>query len=103
MLANLKSIHSILKDDAHYIIVVGDCSVAGEQVPVHRILIDIARSVGYSLEDLFFYKIKNRYMRFPRKGRGGLIKYDWVADFKKLNQITSDTHAPANLRALQNK
>lgn len=83
MRANLESIHRVLKDGAHYVIVVGDCSVAGEQVSVHNLIIDVARSVGYALEDLFYYKIKNRYMRFPRKGRGGLIKYDWVIDLKK--------------------
>ena len=83
MRANLESMHEVLKENAHYIMVVGDCSVAGERISVRNLIVDVARSVGYTLEDLFYYKIKNRYMRFPRKGRGGLIKYDWVIDLKK--------------------
>lgn len=83
MRTNLEAMHKVLKDNAHYVIVVGDCNVAGERIPVHSIIIDIAISLGYSLEASFYYKIKNRYMRFPRKGRGGLIKYDWVIDLRK--------------------
>lgn len=83
MRANFESVSRILRDDGHYIVVVGDCNVAGEQIPMRNLIIDIARSIDYSLSDLFYYKIKNRYMRFPRKGRGGLIKYDWVVDLKK--------------------
>lgn len=83
MRANLHSVFKILGDNRHYIVVVGDCSVAGERIPVRNLIIDIARSIGYSLNDLFYYKVRNRYMRFPRKGRGGLIKFDWVIDLKK--------------------
>jgi len=32
----------------------------------------------------FGYIIRNRYMRFPRMGRGGLIKEDWIIDLVNL-------------------
>jgi hypothetical protein len=83
MRSNLRSMHKVLNDDAHYIVVVGDCNVAGEYIPVHNIIVDIANSEGYTLSNMFYYKIRNRYMRFPRKGRGGLIEHDWVLDFVK--------------------
>lgn len=83
MRANLKSMYSVLQNDAHYVIVVGDCNVAGENIRVRDILIDISEIEGYTLENLFYYEIRNRYMRFPRLGRGGLITHDWVIDLKK--------------------
>jgi len=83
MRANLKSTYSILQNEAHYVIVVGDCNVAGESIRVRDVLIDIAELEGYTLENLFYYEIRNRYMRFPRLGRGGLITHDWVVDLRK--------------------
>lgn len=83
MKLNLQSIHNVLKDDAHYIVVVGDCSVGGEFIPVHEYIAEIADRIGYDMKNLFYYKIRNRYMRFPRNGRGGLITNDWVVDLEK--------------------
>jgi len=84
MKLNLQSVHSILNDDAHYIVVVGNCRVSNEFVPVHEYIVRIATEVGYRLKNLLCYKIRNHYMRFPRKGRGGLITHDWVIDLQKI-------------------
>lgn len=80
---NLQSTWRVLKDGAHYIVVVGDCSVSGEFIPVHEYITRIANDSGYKLENLFYYRIRNHYMRFPRNGRGGLITHDWILDLKK--------------------
>ena len=84
MEANLKQINKFLKSGAHYIIVVGDSSIRDIKVDSHNILIDLAKKNGYRLDNVFSYIIKNRYLRIPRKGRGGLIKKDWVIDLVKL-------------------
>jgi len=83
MRSNLEGMYRILDDEAHYIVVVGNCNVSKEKIPVHNYLVEIAREIGYNLENLFYYKIRNRYMRFPRKGRGGLIQNDWIIDLAK--------------------
>lgn len=80
---NIKQVYKLLKTGSHYIIVVGDSSIRDITVETHNILIDIAKNNGFYLENLFSYVIKNRYLRIPRKNRGGLIKKDWVIDLVK--------------------
>jgi len=82
---NLNEVKRLLKPKGHYVIVVGDSKIRGINIPTHEVLIDIARRAGYSLENIFSYIIKNRYLRIPRSGRGGLIKKDWVLDLVKKN------------------
>jgi len=82
---NFKEVYKLLRGKAHYIIVVGDSKIKGIDVPTHEILIDIAKKRGFRLENIFSYIIKNRYLRIPRSGRGGLIKRDWVIDLVKEN------------------
>lgn len=80
---NITQIYKLLKINSHYIIVVGDSNIRSITVDTHNILIDIAKKNGFDLKNLFSYVIKNRYLRIPRKGRGGLIKKDWVIDLVK--------------------
>lgn len=83
MALNLEEVRDALEPGGHYCIVVGDGRIRGVTVPTHSILIDIGRGLGFTLVDLFAYVIKNRYLRFPRQGRGGLIKRDWVIVLRK--------------------
>lgn len=83
MALNLEGVRDALDPGGHYCIVVGDGCIRGVMVPTHSILIDIGRGLGFTLVDLFAYVIKNRYLRFPRQGRGGLIKRDWVLVLRK--------------------
>ena len=71
----------VLAGGAHYVLVVGDSLVNNEIVPVHQLIQHCAKSAGYSTVGLFGYEIRNRHMRFPRRGRGGMIRYEWVLDF----------------------
>lgn len=82
---NLNEVKRLLRPEGHYAIVVGNSKIRGIEIPTHEILIDIAKRNGYSLENIFSYIIKNRYLRIPRSGRGGLIKKDWVLDLVKKN------------------
>jgi len=83
MKENLKSVRKILKTGGHYVMVVGNCNVSGLDVNVTSFLCDIAEKNGYKLHNVFSYTIRNRYMRFSRGGRGGLITHDWIIDLIK--------------------
>lgn len=80
---NFKEVQNILNENSHYVMVIGNNSVSGYNVPSHEFLIKCAEKVGLKYSNHFGYNIRNRYMRFPRKGRGGIIKEDWVIDFVK--------------------
>ena len=67
----------------HYVMVVGDSSVSNIFFDTANFLIDIAKRNGFRSTNKWGYKIKNRYMRFDRKGRGGIIEIDWVIDFAR--------------------
>lgn len=72
-----------LKSNTHYVMVVGDSNVSNIHFDTANFLIDIAERNGFRVTNKWGYIIKNRYMRFDRKGRGGIIKMDWVLDFIK--------------------
>jgi len=76
-------IHKVLKPQAHYVFVVGNSNVSNEIFDTASYLIEIAKRNGFLLANKWAYKIKNRFMRFDRKGRGGIIEIDWVLDFEK--------------------
>lgn len=82
---HFKEINKILKGNAHYIMVVGNSSVSNVLFNTSDYLIDIAEKNGFKLVNKWGYKIKNHYMGFDRKGKGGKIEIDWVIDFVKIN------------------
>lgn len=67
--------------NTHYVMVVGDSNVSDIFIDTTDFLKEIAERNGFRLINKWGYKIKNRYMRFDRKGRGGIIEIDWVLDF----------------------
>lgn len=73
-----------LSSNTHCIFVVGNSSVSNIFFNTADFITEIAESNGFEITNKWGYKIKNRYMRFDRKGRGGIIKIDWVLDFVKL-------------------
>lgn len=70
-----------LNRGTHYVLVVGDSSVSGIFIESSKFLIELARRNGFEISNKWGYVIKNRFMRFDRKGRGGKIDIDWVLDF----------------------
>lgn len=72
-----------LTSGTHYVMVVGDSNVSEVFIDTADFLIDIAERNGFIITNKWGYKIKNRFMRFDRKGRGGIIEIDWVLDFEK--------------------
>jgi hypothetical protein len=83
MTKNITAVKKLLRPDAHYVIVVGDSVIRGINIPTHEILVDIAEQSAFRLDSVFSYVIKNRYLRIPRSGRGGLVKKDWIIDLVK--------------------
>lgn len=77
-------ISKCLTSGTHYIMVVGNSSVSGIFFDTVDFLIDIAERNGFRIINKWGYKIKNRFMRFNRKDRGGIIELDWVLDFEKM-------------------
>jgi len=76
MKRNLTISSNILRKGEYYLLVVGNTCVSGVKVNTARLLGKIASRCGYRLKGLFSYKIRNRYMRFDRKGRGGIVDED---------------------------
>jgi DNA modification methylase len=72
-----------LEKGVHYIMVVGNSNVSDVFFDTAKFLIEIAERNGFRITNKWGYKIKNRFMRFDRKGRGGIIEIDWVLDFQR--------------------
>ncbi|MGN6804253.1 MAG: DNA methyltransferase [Ginsengibacter sp.] len=72
-----------LNKKTHYVFVVADSNVSDVYFDTADFLIEIAKRNGFKICNKWGYKIKNRFMRFDRKGRGGIIEIDWVLDFER--------------------
>ena len=72
-----------LTDGGRYIFVVGNSQTLVGVVPLHDGLVRLAAGAGLTLERAFGYRIRRHYMKFPRRGRGGIILIDWVLVFRK--------------------
>jgi hypothetical protein len=72
------SIRGILDASARYVLVIGDSTIAGVAVPTHQLLMSCAKSAGFAVDGYFGYEVRNKHMRFPRQGRGGVVSHDWV-------------------------
>lgn len=80
MLEHFSSIRAILKPQKHYVIVIGDSTLAGIPIPTHTLLKVCAERHGFRAAVQFAYEIRNKYMHFPRGGNGGIVAHDWVID-----------------------
>jgi hypothetical protein len=82
MISHLKDMRIVFKPGAHYVMVVGDSLISNEPIPVHELIQTCGIENGFDIKGVFGYEIRNRHMRFPRRGRGGIVRYDWVIDFQ---------------------
>lgn len=73
----------VMKDGARYVLVVGNSQASTGVLPVHDCLLRLAKTAGLHIESAFAYRIRRHYMKFPRKGRGGIILMDWVITLRK--------------------
>jgi hypothetical protein len=68
----------VLKPAGRYVLVIGNSQTRKGVLPLHDSLIRLAADAGLAFEKAFAYRIRRHYMKFPRKGRGGIITMDWV-------------------------
>lgn len=73
----------VLREGGRYVLVVGNSQAQTGVIPVHDCLLRLAREAGLHMEKAFAYRIRRHYMKFPRKGRGGIILMDWVITLRK--------------------
>ncbi len=77
----------VLRGDGRYVLVIGNSQAKTAAVPVHDCLVRLAGKAGLALEKAFAYRIRRHYMKFPRKGRGGIILMDWVIVLRKAQNV----------------
>ncbi len=84
MAKNMIAVLHQLKTNGRYVIVVGDSTIRGQNIPTAKVLAEIAQKNGYKFELSFKYVIRDRYLHLPRGNRGGIIKYDEVLVLQKI-------------------
>lgn len=82
MAKHFASAAKVMKPGAHYVLVIGNSQTGKGVLPIHDSLIRLAADAGLSFQKAFAYRIRRHYMKFPRKGRGGIITMDWVIVLK---------------------
>jgi len=83
MARHFSELAGALRAGGRYVFVVGNSQTLDGVVPLHDALIHLAAEAGLHLERAFGYRIRRHYMKFPRRGRGGIILIDWVLVFRK--------------------
>jgi hypothetical protein len=77
---NFREVKRALKPGRHYVVVVGNNIIRGEEVPTHRYLMGVAERAGLKTETYFASGVIRHYIKVPRKER---INEDWVLVFRR--------------------
>lgn len=85
MARHFASAARVMKPGSRYVLVIGNSQSHKGVLPIHDSLIRLATDAGLAFEKAFAYRIRRHYMKFPRKGRGGIITMDWVIVMRKTN------------------
>ena len=83
MKCNLEEVYRVLKQDGHYVIVIGNSSIRKVDIESWKILKDLAVNVGFKYTTHIGYEIKNPYIRIPRGNKGGKIAIDHILVLQK--------------------
>lgn len=83
MARHFEEARRVLRSGARYVLVIGNSQSGKGILPVHDCLIRLAVDAGLAFDKAFGYRIRRHYMKFPRKGRGGIILMDWVIVLRK--------------------
>lgn len=78
MQKHFKEASRVLKEGGKYVLVIGNSQTKDAIIPVHDCLVKLASEFNIRLDKAFAYRIRRHYMKFPRKGNGGIILLDWV-------------------------
>jgi len=77
---NFREVMRVLKAGRHYVVVVGNNIIRGEEVPTHRYLMGVAERIGLEQETYFASGVIRHYIKVPRAER---INEDWVLVFRR--------------------
>lgn len=77
---NFREVKRALRPGRHYVVVVGNNIIRGEEVPTHRYLMGVAERAGMEIDTYFASGVIRHYIKVPRKER---INEDWVLVFRK--------------------
>lgn len=77
---NLVETYRTLKKDGYYIIVIGNNTIRGQNFESWKYIIDIAKEVGFELENHIASEIIRHFIKVPRDER---INTDWILILKK--------------------
>jgi len=83
MAQHFASAAKVMKPGGRYVLVIGNSQTRKGVLPIHDSLVRLAADAGLAFEKAFAYRIRRHYMKFPRKGRGGIITMDWVIVLRK--------------------
>ena len=73
---------AILRPGAKYVFVVGNSTLAGIRIPTQSLVVAVGARCGLRVVSYFGYEVRNKHMRFPRRGHGGTVDHDWVVIFE---------------------
>ncbi len=76
---NFREVKRVLRPGRHYVVVVGNNIIRGQEVPTHRFLMGVAERAGLETETYFASEVIRHYIKVPRKER---INEDWVLVFR---------------------
>ncbi|MFL5962265.1 MAG: DNA methyltransferase [Gaiellaceae bacterium] len=79
----------VTREGGRYVLVIGNSQTVDGVIPVHDCLIRLAHASGFELSHAFGYRVRRHYMKFPRKGRGGIILLDWVVTLRRTDDPSS--------------
>lgn len=84
MKINLEKVYNSLDENGIYCIVIGNSTIRNIEVESWKVLEDIGKNIGFSVDAYFNYIIQNPYIRIPRGSKGGKINKDYVLVLKKI-------------------
>lgn len=83
MYDNLICVKAVLKKGGEYHMVIGDNVIKNIEIPTHKLIAEIAQSVGFKWTGYYKYAIKDHRTSIPRNDNGGKIKHEFVIILKK--------------------
>ena len=80
MQKNLIEIYRVLKKGGRYVMVVGNNTIRGEIFENWKYIMQLARNLGFEIENYFGSEIIRHFIKVPREER---INTDWILVLRK--------------------
>lgn len=80
---NLVCVKAVLRKGGEYHMVIGDNVIKNIEIPTHKLIAEIAQSIGFKWVGYYKYAIKDHRTSIPRNQNGGKIKHEFVIILRK--------------------